>query len=80
MMDYRNFVSVFTEYLKTREQVPIIYQKEFSRNSYAFSNSAFTLLYSEIKKQRELKLQYELAKIQKGLKRTNSLRNIEYDY
>ena len=75
-MDYRNFLDVFTDHLRNREQCPIMYQKYFSRNSYAFSNSAFTLLYSEIKKQKDNKAQNEMEIIKKELKRTCSLRDL----
>ena len=76
-MDYRNFIGVFTEYLHNRDQCPIVYQKYFSRNSYAFSNSAFTLLYSEIKKQKDIQIQEGFVIIKKQLKRTNSICNLD---
>jgi len=76
-MDYRNFLDIFTDYLRDREQSQIMYQKDFSRNSYAFSNSAFTLLYSEIKKQKDIKIQARSVIIKKRLKRTNSVCNLD---
>lgn len=70
---YPNYIHEFNHYVRHREQYPISYQKEVCRYSYAFSNTAFTFLYTEIKKQNDLKIQDSFLEIKKKLKKTKSL-------
>lgn len=73
-----NYLYVFNNYLRNRDSCPISYQKALSRYSYAVSNNAFTFLYIEIKRQKDLKSQEDFGiDLRKQLKRTQSLTDLD---